>query len=821
MKKNNPIIIIAEDDALMRKLLVHLLQKDEYEVIETENGKQCLNICYNIQPDLIILDGMMPEMDGFTCCQEISKILGKNQIPILILTALNDSESIERAFEVGAIDYMTKPLQPLVLRFRIRRLLEASFSAKALRESQQKLQAREQQYRSVITNIKEVIFQIDLNGKLSFLNQAWEKIMGLSIQESLGKLFSNFLIQDELIFYNEIIEKLLTKQIKEFSHVFRLINHKHNLLWVEIYFTVILDSQNNITGFLGTINDITNKKQQQKYQELEQEITQLFAEPLPLKITILKILEILSLNLQWDLGQLWIFNSPNHQVNCLATWFAQNKEIFVQEFNQQLMMKSNNQEPLIWQIWHQHNLIWLEDIQTQLETSPLVDLFKNQNELCFSSFLSILIGDSNKDLGLITFAHQNKHQYEPDSLQFLNNISSRLGQFIVHKQVEEDLQLLGKLLALRYQSYIVLDQDLIITKISDGAENFCNYPEYLELGNELDLIFPELEDKTDLFDSMIKGEIISFQQEIVIYLEANHQDDEHQKYINIYIVVNPHPNQLLFNNFFFLFFEEITEKVKLQQALEKEELKALQQLQKAANYVKYLLPNPLKENIKTKQCFIPCLELGGDFLDYYWLDQDHLVMYLLDVADHGVQSSLLSISIVNLLRTQSLYKSNFYQPSTVLAEINRVLQFYEGNNNHCTLWYGVYNQITRELCYSCAGHPPAILFSPQLEPESSFSYQKLDVGNMALGLFADLEYEEGTCIIPEKSSLYLYSDSAYEVYQSQDQILGLDGFISILKKYQLLSKDEQNLELIYYELLTISKQECLDDDFSILQIDFS
>lgn len=144
------------------------------------------------------------------------------------------------------------------------------------------------------------------------------------------------------------------------------------------------------------------------------------------------------------------------------------------------------------------------------------------------------------------------------------------------------------------------------------------------------------------------------------------------------------------------------------------------ELKAAADYVRSLLPLPIQTSkIKIEQEFIPSLALGGDAFDYYWLDNEHLVIYLLDVAEHGVRPALLSVSVLTLLRSKldnttlscqlsPLKNVDFYQPQTILRELNRVF-LSETDEDYFTIWYGIYNTKTQGLTYASAGHPPALL----------------------------------------------------------------------------------------------------------------
>ena len=118
-----PLILIADDDKFTRLQIRQRLQKEGYRVEEVSNGQQCLAAYTELHPDIILLDGMMPVMDGFSCCSQLRSLAGGDRIPILIITGLDDEASVNWAFEAGATDYITKPIHWAVLLQRVRRLL--------------------------------------------------------------------------------------------------------------------------------------------------------------------------------------------------------------------------------------------------------------------------------------------------------------------------------------------------------------------------------------------------------------------------------------------------------------------------------------------------------------------------------------------------------------------------------------------------------------------------------------------------------------------------------------------------------------------------
>ena len=138
--QRQPLIMVVDDEKLIRLQLRQAIQREGYKVVEAHDGQQCLSIYKELQPDLILLDAMMPIMDGFSCCQELQKVSQGSRTPVMIITGLEDQESVDRAFEAGATDFITKPVRWAVLRQRIRRLINQSHLYQQLEETNHALE---------------------------------------------------------------------------------------------------------------------------------------------------------------------------------------------------------------------------------------------------------------------------------------------------------------------------------------------------------------------------------------------------------------------------------------------------------------------------------------------------------------------------------------------------------------------------------------------------------------------------------------------------------------------------------------------------------
>lgn len=117
------IILIADDEQLMRQLVIDFLKPEGYEILEASDGKEALEIYDKEHPDLILLDVMMPGYDGWTVCREIRR---ESTVPIMMLTAKGEEIDQLFAYDLGADEYITKPFSPKILVAKIKALLRRS-----------------------------------------------------------------------------------------------------------------------------------------------------------------------------------------------------------------------------------------------------------------------------------------------------------------------------------------------------------------------------------------------------------------------------------------------------------------------------------------------------------------------------------------------------------------------------------------------------------------------------------------------------------------------------------------------------------------------
>jgi len=241
------------------------------------------------------------------------------------------------------------------------------------------------------------------------------------------------------------------------------------------------------------------------------------------------------------------------------------------------------------------------------------------------------------------------------------------------------------------------------------------------------------------------------------------------------------------------------------------------ELAEAAEYVRNLLPPPITEGpLRTDWRLIPSTSLGGDSFGYYWLDDRYFVAYLLDVCGHGVGAALLSVSVLNVLRTQTLPNTDFKDPGQVLAALNDTFPMEKHGDKFFTIWYGVYDASTRRLVYASGGHPPAVML--ERSPDGSISAATLSTPNPIIGAMPGLPYACDTVEMSGAEKLYLYSDGVYEITATDGTLWTLDGFVEFMTEPP--AENHSRLDELWQFVRKMGGSDNLEDDFSIVELVF-
>jgi diguanylate cyclase (GGDEF)-like protein len=206
-------ILIIDDDPDIRQLLKLKLEKQNYLTIEAADGLIGLEKLKAESPDMVMADVNMPGMNGFEFCEEASKYSSENYIPIMIMTAQDDQESVNKAYEKGATDFITKPINQAKLSHRVQFSLRASETAK-------KLANRERQLLSAQKVAKMGEWTYDTDKRQFFCSEEVAKIFNISSSKIMSHDdLINCIVDDDVDRVREILDKAyLSKENNSFEY---------------------------------------------------------------------------------------------------------------------------------------------------------------------------------------------------------------------------------------------------------------------------------------------------------------------------------------------------------------------------------------------------------------------------------------------------------------------------------------------------------------------------------------------------------------------------------------------------------------------------
>jgi len=272
---NQQKILIVDDEPINISAIADILDQ-KYELLAATNGEKALQIALlNQKIDLILLDIVMPDMDGFEVARKIKTTPEIAHIPIIFLTAKKDNASIVKGFELGAVDYLSKPFQKEELLVRIKNTLQI-FNLRnalnnALKESQRYIKTIESQMTLIDKNI--IYSSTDLNGNITEVSHAFCTISGYRKEQLIGK-------SHKTVHHPDMKQSVFAKLWETIGHNDtwhgELKNRKKDgtFYWLETMIYPIYNSDDEKIGYTAISHDITDKKRVEELSMTDQ-LTQL------------------------------------------------------------------------------------------------------------------------------------------------------------------------------------------------------------------------------------------------------------------------------------------------------------------------------------------------------------------------------------------------------------------------------------------------------------------------------------------------------------------------------------------------------------------
>ena len=282
-------VLVVDDVPTNRSVLKSLLTRPDCEVLEAEDGEQALNLIATTNLDLVVLDVVMPGLNGIQVLEQLRKDFSSTELPVLMLTVKDDIDDVVKALELGANDYVTRPIDYSVLSARINTLITYKRNQDSIRESQtvletriaerttelvqanralkvevsERKQAEEQarlsqdRYRLLYNDTPSMFFTLDANGRISSANQFGAKYLGYPVDSIVGKRVADLHQQQDRTLVQQQIESCLNEPQRVHRWEACMLHGNGSNVWVRTAARVMSGEVRGKESILVVCEDIT------------------------------------------------------------------------------------------------------------------------------------------------------------------------------------------------------------------------------------------------------------------------------------------------------------------------------------------------------------------------------------------------------------------------------------------------------------------------------------------------------------------------------------------------------------------------------------
>ncbi|NUN66051.1 response regulator [Pseudanabaena biceps] len=446
--ENSTVIFIVDDNPANVKVLSKVLESFGYKTLVAMDGLSGIQKITKSQPDLILLDVLMPNIDGFETCQRLKQSETTSDIPIVFMTALASTADKVKGLSLGAVDYITKPFQKEELIVRLELHLKLRRLTQSLATQNQQLQIeiverkKAEEQIKILSKVSEqspaLIVITDTQGDITYVNPKFEEITGYTLEELIGQnpriLKSGDTTEQE---YAMLWENITSGN--QWHGEFH--NRKRNgeLYWELASISPIKDANGEITHFVAIKEDITLRKQKELelQQQLEREkiITNLtlnIRQSLDLSIIlntavtelrrVLKVDRILVYCLMPDGSGKMVAESVSNQLGKMVDAVL-SSEIFTQE---------------VYSYYKEGKVYSIDDLDNTEILPCGKDFLRN---LGIEAKLVAPIVQKNNLWGLLVAHHSQKHYWQDWESEFFGQVSNQMAIAISQANLYQQLQI--------------------------------------------------------------------------------------------------------------------------------------------------------------------------------------------------------------------------------------------------------------------------------------------------------------------------------------------------------------------------------------------
>ena len=283
----NSFVMVADDDQASRLMIKSALAQNGLSIAEAQNGLEALRLLENLQPDLVLLDMFMPEMDGLETCRRIRGNPKGAALPVMIITANNDLANIRKAYDAGATDFMPKPINALVLKERVRYILRASATARGYCQNQELLTRAQ-----AVASLGSFFCTPDTSKVRA--SEEFKKIFGLSSSKETipwDAFWQKIHPEDRKTLDSEVARLQATGE--RFRQDIRILGCAKEERFAMFRMDAELDNDGKIMGLIGIVQDITERKMSELLERDQSQVMARIIRKEPLETILLETTQLL------------------------------------------------------------------------------------------------------------------------------------------------------------------------------------------------------------------------------------------------------------------------------------------------------------------------------------------------------------------------------------------------------------------------------------------------------------------------------------------------------------------------------------------------
>ncbi len=409
-------ILIADDDEIGREALKALLFGEKYDLFFASSGAECLRLAEQVLPDLILLDIMMPGMDGFETCRCIRSTPLLEKTPVVLITALDDEHSRIAGFHAGADDFISKPFNRVELLARVRTITQLNRS--------RSLMAERMRFESLVRLSPNGILVVDAEGKILLVNPAGRLLLQPNFKEGAnGRLFTDYLLPE----YHQVACKALRRTVENAKNSIRLDvelgRADENALAVEMIMGAIEWEGKPAAQVI--LQDISQRKEMERKlsQQLANQtrelaalyaVTMLKEEAPDIAVVLPQWLEKVVQAMRGVAGFIMLKPSEGGKLNLAASWG------FSDEEQEKLMGFSLGEEKSkVWESCHDGVFY----VNSCLADGRIPDELKIEEK---AAYLGTLIQNKAQRLGILAILRQTGQTFAVEDAALISNIADQI-----------------------------------------------------------------------------------------------------------------------------------------------------------------------------------------------------------------------------------------------------------------------------------------------------------------------------------------------------------------------------------------------------------